>query len=80
MKTGYHVVVLRCSVPPGTTLDVVVPEIETASGKKLGRDFGVCFNPEFLREGVAVADFFAPPKTVVGASDSARPGHRLRDL
>lgn len=70
MKTGYHVVVLRCSVPPGTTLDVVVPEIEKASGKKLGPDFGVCFNPEFLREGVAVADFFAPPKTVVGASDA----------
>ncbi len=70
LKSEYHVVVLRCSVPPGTTLDVVVPEIETASGKKLGPDFGVCFNPEFLREGVAVADFFAPPKTVVGASDA----------
>ncbi len=69
MKSSYHVVVLRCSVPPGTTLDVVVPEIETASGKTLGEDFGICFNPEFLREGVAVADFFAPPKTVVGASD-----------
>lgn len=70
LKSSYHVVVLRCSVPPGTTLDVVVPEVEIASGKKLGRDFGVCFNPEFLREGVAVADFFAPPKTVVGASDA----------
>ncbi len=70
MKSGYHVVVLRCSVPPGTTLDVVVPELEMASGKKLGPDFGVCFNPEFLREGVAVADFFDPPKTVVGASDT----------
>lgn len=69
MKDAYHVVVLRCSVPPGTTLDVVAKEIEAASGKKLGPDFGVCFNPEFLREGVAVADFFAPPKTVVGASD-----------
>lgn len=69
MKSSYHVVVLRCSVPPGTTLDVVAPEIEKASGKRLGPDFGVCFNPEFLREGVAVADFFAPPKTVVGASD-----------
>ena len=69
MKDGYHVVVLRCSVPPGTTLDVVVPEVEAASGKRLGPDFGVCFNPEFLREGVAVADFFAPPKTVVGAND-----------
>lgn len=70
MKETYHVVVLRCSVPPGTTLDVVAPEIEVASGKRLGIDFGVCFNPEFLREGVAVADFFAPPKTVVGASDA----------
>lgn len=70
LKNSYHVVVLRCSVPPGTTLDVVVPEIEQASGKKLGEHFGVCFNPEFLREGVAVADFFAPPKTVVGASDT----------
>lgn len=69
MKDAYHVVVLRCSVPPGTTLDVVAVEIETASGKRLGADFGICFNPEFLREGVAVADFFAPPKTVVGASD-----------
>jgi GDP-mannose 6-dehydrogenase len=68
-KSTYHVVVLRCSVPPGTTLNVVAREIERASGKKLGDDFGICFNPEFLREGVAVDDFFAPAKTVVGASD-----------
>jgi GDP-mannose 6-dehydrogenase len=70
MKQGFHVVVLRCSVPPGTTLDVVGPEIEAASGKKVGIDFGLCFNPEFLREGVAVADFYAPPKTVIGATDT----------
>jgi GDP-mannose 6-dehydrogenase len=68
-KDDYHVVVMRCSIPPGTTMGVVVKEIEAASGKTLGEDFGVCFNPEFLREGVAVADFFAPPKTVIGASD-----------
>ncbi len=68
-KDDYHVVVMRCSIPPGTTMSVVVPELEAASGKKLGEDFGVCFNPEFLREGVAVSDFFAPPKTVIGASD-----------
>ena len=68
-KADYHVVVMRCSIPPGTTMKVVVAEIEAASGKKLGEDFGVCFNPEFLREGVAVSDFFAPPKTVIGASD-----------
>ena len=70
MKDGFHVVVLRCSVPPGTTLDCVAVEVAAASGKKLGVDFGVAFNPEFLREGVAVADFYAPPKTVVGASDA----------
>lgn len=70
MKAGFHVVVMRCSVPPGTTLDVVGPEIEKASGKKIGRDFGLAFNPEFLREGVAVADFYAPPKTVIGATDA----------
>lgn len=69
-KKAFHAIVLRCSVPPGTTLGVVGPEIAAASGKKLGVDFGLAFNPEFLREGVAVADFFAPPKTVVGASDA----------
>lgn len=68
-KDEYHVVVMRCSIPPGTTLGVMVPEIEAASGKKAGKDFGICFNPEFLREGVAIADFNAPPKTVIGASD-----------
>jgi GDP-mannose 6-dehydrogenase len=68
-KDGYHLVVMRCSVPPGTTMGVVVPEIEAVSGKSLDMHFGVCFNPEFLREGVAVADFYAPPKTVIGASN-----------
>ncbi len=70
MKDTFHVVVLRCSVPPGTTLDCVAVEVAAASGKQAGIDFGIAFNPEFLREGVAVADFYAPPKTVVGASDA----------
>jgi len=68
-KTDRHVVVMRCSIPPGSTMNVMVPEIEAASGLKAGVDFGVCFNPEFLREGVAVADFHRPPKTVIGATD-----------
>jgi len=68
-KDAWHLVVMRCSVPPGTTMSVVVPEIEEHSGKTLDVGFGVCFNPEFLREGVAVADFYSPPKTVIGASD-----------
>lgn len=68
-KDDFHVVVLRCSVPPGTTLGIMKPEIEKASGKTAGVDFGICFNPEFLREGTAVADFHAPPKTVIGVTD-----------
>lgn len=68
-KNAYHLVVMRCSIPPGTTLNVMVPEIEKASGLKMGKDFGICFNPEFLREGTAIADFEAPPKTVIGAND-----------
>ena len=67
-KDAYHIIVMRCSVPPSTTLQVMVPEIEMASGKKLGKDFDVCFNPEFLREGTAIFDFDNPPKTVIGAS------------
>lgn len=68
-KDDFHVVVLRCSVPPGTTLRIMKPEIERLSGKQAGKDFGICFNPEFLREGTAVADFHAPPKTVIGVTD-----------
>lgn len=67
-KDAYHLIVMRCSVPPGTTMSVVVPEVEAASGKQLDVGFGVTFNPEFLREGVAVNDFYNPPKTVIGAS------------
>lgn len=68
-KTEYHVFVMRCSIPPGTTMRVMTPILEQVSGKRLGEDFGVCFNPEFLREGVAIEDFRAPPKTVIGATD-----------
>ena len=67
-KSEFHVFVMRCSVPPGTTMKVMTPILERMSGKTLGQDFGVAFNPEFLREGVAVEDFYAPPKTVIGAT------------
>lgn len=69
-KNAFHVVVMRCSIPPGVTMGFMAPIIEDVSGLKAGVDFGVCFNPEFLREGVAVEDFYAPPKTVIGASDT----------
>lgn len=69
-KNDFHVVVMRCSIPPGVTMGFMAPIIEEVSGLKAGEDFGVCSNPEFLREGVAVEDFYAPPKTVIGASDA----------
>lgn len=67
--TQFHTIVLRCSVPPGTTQGVMGRIIAETSGKAVGVDFGLAFVPEFLREGVAVDDFHAPPKTVIGASD-----------
>lgn len=69
-KSSYHVVVLRSTVVPGTTSTVVIPVLEQFSGKRAGVDFGVCFNPEFTREGCAVSDFFNPPYTILGAEES----------
>ena len=65
-KNQFHLIALRSTVLPGTTETVVIPALEAASGKRAGVDFAVCFHPEFLREGTAVADFFAPPFTVLG--------------
>ena len=66
-KTTFHTVVLRSTVLPGTTETLMIPTIESASGKKAGVDFGVCYNPEFMREGSAVADFLQPPYTILGS-------------
>ena len=68
-KKSFHVVVVRSTVLPGTAETIVVPAIEKASGKTLGAEFGVCVNPEFMREGTAVDDFLEPAITIIGAAD-----------
>ncbi|HKN16026.1 MAG TPA: UDP-glucose/GDP-mannose dehydrogenase family protein [Candidatus Sulfotelmatobacter sp.] len=78
-KDGFHLVVLRSTVLPGTAESIVVPVLEKASEKRMGKDFGVCVNPEFMREGTAVADFLEPSMTVIGARDSAH-SQMLREL
>jgi GDP-mannose 6-dehydrogenase len=68
-KKERHTVVIRSTMLPGTIHDVVVPALEVYSGKKAGRDFGICINPEFLRESTSLKDFYAPPFTLIGADD-----------
>ena len=67
---GYQVVAVKSTVLPRTTEEVVRPALETSSGKKAGKDFGLCMNPEFLREGSAVEDAMTPDRVVIGALDS----------
>jgi GDP-mannose 6-dehydrogenase len=69
IKTARHTVVIRSTILPGTMYKIVIPTLEEFSGKQAGVDFGVCNNPEFLREGSAVQDFRCPPKTVIGELD-----------
>ena len=68
-KRERHTVVIRSTMLPGTIESVVVPALEVYSGKVAGRDFGVCINPEVLREGTSLRDFYAPPFTLIGADE-----------
>jgi GDP-mannose 6-dehydrogenase len=70
-KDEWHTVVIRSTILPGTMCQIVIPVLEEFSGKQAGVEFGVCHNPEFLREGSAVKDFHCPPKTVIGELDQA---------
>jgi len=78
-KDDYHVVVVKSTVSAGSTEKVVLPILEEKSGKKAGESFGVCMNPEFLREGVAVEDFLNPDRIVIGAIDE-RAGDLVESL
>ncbi|HEX8179973.1 MAG TPA: UDP-glucose/GDP-mannose dehydrogenase family protein [Pyrinomonadaceae bacterium] len=77
-KSERHIVVIRSTMLPGTIETVVVPVLEAQSGKRAGRDFGVCINPEFLREGTSLKDFYAPPFTLIGADEET--AARVRQL
>lgn len=66
-KAGYHLVVFRSTMLPGTMKGTAIPILERCAGKKAGIGFGVAINPEFMRESTTVHDFHHPPKTVIGA-------------
>jgi len=68
---GAPVIVMRSTMLPGTMREVVIPILEKYSQKKAGEEFGLCINPEFLREGTAVHDYYHPPKTVIGEVNRA---------
>jgi GDP-mannose 6-dehydrogenase len=68
-KKGYAVISIRSTMLPGNAEETLLPLLEEASGKRAGKDFGFCVNPEFLREGSAVKDFYHPPFTLIGSYD-----------
>jgi GDP-mannose 6-dehydrogenase len=70
-KAGAHVLVLRSTVPPGTSEERILPILLEASGRRIGEGVSLVFNPEFLREGSSVKDFHQPPQTVIGSFDEA---------
>src|SRR5215207_7585827 len=70
-KAERHTIVIRSTMLPGSIESVAQPALEKGSGKKVGEDFGLCVNPEFLREGTSLKDFYAPPFTLIGADDKA---------
>ena len=78
-KPGRHIVVVRSTMLPGSTEERVIPALERSSGKRAGIDFEVSYNPEFLREGTSIRDFYHPPFTIIGA-DSTETVGRVAEL
>ncbi len=73
-SSGYHTIIVKSTVIPGTTTGVVRRALETASGKQAGREFGLGMNPEFLTEGTAIEDFMNPDRLVFGGIDARTHG------
>ena len=71
LKDEFHTIVIRSTVQPGTIEEKIEPILERASGRKSGVDFGLCFQPEFLREGSSIRDYDHPPYTIVGGNCEA---------
>ncbi len=69
-KTGYHMVVITSTVMPGTTGTEIKAALEAASGRKVGPDLGLCYNPEFIALGSVVRDMLFPDSILIGESDS----------
>jgi GDP-mannose 6-dehydrogenase len=78
-KDGKHLVIVRSTMLPGSIANVVRPALESSSGKTAGVDFDICINPEFLREGTSIKDFYSPPFTLIGA-DSDESSARVAEL
>jgi GDP-mannose 6-dehydrogenase len=78
-RKDFFTVVIRSTIIPGSARDVLIPILERESGRKAGIDFGVCMNPEFLREGSSIKDFHEPPKTVIGEL-TPESGHALAEI
>jgi len=78
-KQGWHLIVVKSTVLPGTTKDIILPILEKHSRKKAGTGFGLAMNPEFLKEGIAVKDFLEPDRIVIGAYDE-KSSNTLKEL
>lgn len=78
-KPGYHTVIMRSTLQPGAMASVVQAGLESASGKRANVDFGLGFQPEFLREGSSIKDYDNPPFTVIGTEDE-RAANVLREV
>jgi GDP-mannose 6-dehydrogenase len=78
-QPDYHVVVVRSTVLPGSVHDRLIPILEETSGRSAGKDFGVCMNPEFLREGTGIQDYYKPSQIIIGEYDE-RSGETVQAL